>query len=289
LFELVQHDRDLGIVFRNVTGRALTYPWHFHPELELTHVVRGSGLRYVGDSIEPFEDDDLCLIGSRTPHCWLTEVGHTEPVHARVIQFLPESITASIGASATFRPLSDLFVRARRGLRIRGGAHSKTSQAMLRVFSDAARPLDRFVGLLALLSELSHSSELEELGLGDATLPSDRGSSDIARRLMSYVHENASDAELSFSSVARAVGMSRATLGRAFPRLFGKTFLKYVSEVRVTLACALLMETNRSVSEIALGTGFGSLSNFNRQFRALKHTTPLRYRHSAQTRDVRRG
>ena len=90
LFELVRHDHDLGIVFRDVTGRALQYPWHFHPELELTHVVRGSGVRYVGDSIEQFEDDDLCLIGASTPHCWLTEVVRTDPVHARVIQFLPE-------------------------------------------------------------------------------------------------------------------------------------------------------------------------------------------------------
>ena len=41
--------------------------------------------------------------------------------------------------------------------------------------------------------------------------------------------------------------------------------------------------------EIALATGFGSLSNFNRQFRTLKQTTPLRYRRSTAVRDAIRG
>jgi AraC-like DNA-binding protein len=289
LFELVRHDHDLGIVFRDVTARALEYPWHFHPELELTHVVRGSGVRYVGDSIEQFEDGDLCLIGASTPHCWLTEVGRSDPVHARVIQFLPESIATSLSDSLTFRPLSTLFARARRGLLIRGGARDRTLESMRELFVGPQRPLDRFVGLLGILADLSQSEELSELSLGDGALPDDKGSAEVASRLLGYIHEHAANPNLSFSTVARACGMSRATLGRAFPRLFGKTFVKYLSEVRVTQACTLLTETGRSVSEIALATGFGSLSNFNRQFRALKQTTPLRYRRSTAIRDARRG
>jgi len=82
--------------------------------------------------------------------------------------------------------------------------------------------------------------------------------------------------------------MSRATFGRAFPRLFGKTFVKYLVEVRVKQACTLLAETERSVTEIAIGTGFGSLSNFNRQFLALKKTTPLGYRKSVLARHAPR-
>ncbi|HEY4102413.1 MAG TPA: AraC family transcriptional regulator [Polyangiaceae bacterium] len=288
LFEHVNHDHDLGILFRDVSSDGLKYPWHFHPELELTHIVRGSGLRYVGDSIEPFAEGDLCLIGSETPHCWLTELGCSGRTEARVIQFLPELIASPIQSTLTFRPLRTLFQRARRGLRITGMARERTSEAMRVLFTERERPLDRYAGLLAILADLSESTQLSELALSDLSRTSDTSSAETAAKLLAYVHEHAQDPELSFDRAARALGMSRATFGRAFPRLFGKTFVKYLAEVRVEQACRMLGETSRTVTEIAIETGFGSLSNFNRQFLSLKKTSPLRYRKSTRARDLPR-
>lgn len=284
LFEHVKHDRDLGILFRDVTGPALQFPWHFHPELELTHIVRGSGRRYVGDSIEPFDDGDLCLVGGNTPHCWLTEQGFVGQIHARVIQFLPESIGAGLGSTATFRPLLRLFERARRGLLFSGRAHARTVETMRELFTERTRSLDRYVGLLGILTELSETDQYRELALIETPPPHDAESARVAAKLLSFIHEHASDPELSFNQVARAIGMSRASLGRAFPRLFGRTFAKYLAEVRVVKACTLLGETSKSVAEIAGETGFGSVSNFNRRFLALKRTSPLRYRKNSSGR-----
>jgi AraC-like DNA-binding protein len=284
LFEHVQHDRDLGILFRDVTGPALQFPWHFHPELELTHILRGSGRRYVGDSIEPFDVDDLCLVGGNTPHCWLTEQGAEGPVHARVIQFLPESIGLALSQTATFRPLAKLFDRARRGLLISGAARAKTTRSMRELFTERTRSLDRYVGLLSILTDLSDSDDCSELALLDTPPPEDAETAKIAGKLLSYIHQRAADSELSFNQVARAVGMSRASLGRVFPQLFGRTFAKYLAEVRVVKACALLSETSKSIAEISVETGFGSVSNFNRRFLSLKRTSPLRYRKTAAVR-----
>ena len=284
LFEHLKHDRDLGILFRDVTGPALQFPWHFHPELELTHILRGSGRRYVGDSIEPFDADDLCLVGGNTPHCWLTEQDAEGPVHARVIQFLPESIGANLAETATFRPLAKLFERARRGLLISGVSRVRTARAMRELFTERTRSLDRYVGLLSILTELSESDDCSELALLDTPPPEDAETARIAGKLLSYIHQRASDPDLSFNQVARAVGMSRASLGRVFPRLFGRTFAKYLAEVRVVRACALLSETSKSVAEISIETGFGSVSNFNRRFLSLKRTSPLRYRKTAAVR-----
>lgn len=284
LFEHVRHDRDLGILFRDVTGPALQFPWHFHPELELTHILRGCGRRYVGDSIEPFDAGDLCLVGASTPHCWLTEQGDPGPVHARVIQFLPESIGASLAQTATFRPLSRLFERARRGLLIGGPARANAAETMRLLFTERTRSLDRYVGLLGILTELSESDHCRELALLDTPPPHDAQAAEVAGKLLGFLHERATDSDLSFNQVARAVGMSRASLGRVFPKLFGRTFARYLAEVRVVKACALLSESDKSVAEIAIETGFGSVSNFNRRFLALKGTSPLRYRKNASIR-----
>ena len=48
-------------------------------------------------------------------------------------------------------------------------------------------------------------------------------------------------------------------------------------------ACALLAETENSVSEVAYETGFGSLSHFFRVFHQAYGCTPRDYRRQIQT------
>src|SRR3954469_18437606 len=56
-----------------VKEKKFSAPLHFHPELELTIILEGSGKRFVGDSIEHFEPGDLVLIGENVPHFWCND------------------------------------------------------------------------------------------------------------------------------------------------------------------------------------------------------------------------
>jgi mannose-6-phosphate isomerase-like protein (cupin superfamily) len=38
--------------------------YHYHPEIELLFIDKGTGTQFVGDSIQRFQDGDLLLIGS---------------------------------------------------------------------------------------------------------------------------------------------------------------------------------------------------------------------------------
>ena len=78
--------------------------------------------------------------------------------------------------------------------------------------------------------------------------------------------------------------MSRASLGRVFPKLFGRTYAKYLAEAARGEGLHAAQRHDKSVAEIAIETGFGSVSNFNRRFLALKRTSPLRYRKTGQGR-----
>ncbi|MCF3648817.1 helix-turn-helix domain-containing protein [Synoicihabitans lomoniglobus] len=65
-----------------------------------------------------------------------------------------------------------------------------------------------------------------------------------------------------------------------FQRVFGTTLIKCLTQHRVSHAQRLLVTTDASIAEIALASGFNSISRFNQAFREGCHCTP---------RDFRRG
>ena len=78
--------------------------------------------------------------------------------------------------------------------------------------------------------------------------------------------------------LAGLIGVSVSTLERTFRELFGITPLAYLTRVRLHAARRLLAETDRSINDIALDTGFYDQSHFTKKFRGHFGTTPSAYR-----------
>jgi AraC-like DNA-binding protein len=83
---------------------------------------------------------------------------------------------------------------------------------------------------------------------------------------------------VSLAEAAQVAHLSIPAFCRMFRRTTGKTLVGYLNELRTGEVCRELIETERPVSEIAFGSGFNNLSNFNRRFRAQKGLSPRDYR-----------
>jgi AraC-like DNA-binding protein len=57
-----------------------------------------------------------------------------------------------------------------------------------------------------------------------------------------------------------------------------KTFSDFLIEIRIGYSCKLLTGQKMSVSQVCYDSGFNTLSNFNRQFKAVTHYSPMEYR-----------
>ncbi len=71
---------------------------------------------------------------------------------------------------------------------------------------------------------------------------------------------------------------SRSYLSRVFKVVTGYTIMEYKMVCQVQKSCELLEKTDLSITEVAAQTGFGNITYFERIFRRIKHTTPLKYR-----------
>src|SRR5512137_397445 len=90
-YEEVPSDLGAAFTFREFNWPRFPFNWHYHPEAELTWIIRGRGMRFVGDSVEEFADGDICLLGCNAPHCWVSNKNAEPGVCSLVIQFRPES------------------------------------------------------------------------------------------------------------------------------------------------------------------------------------------------------
>ncbi|MCB0059717.1 MAG: helix-turn-helix transcriptional regulator, partial [Caldilineaceae bacterium] len=79
---------------------------------------------------------------------------------------------------------------------------------------------------------------------------------------------------LTLDDVARAAGLHPNYAMTCFKQTFGMTILEYTQQYRVAQAQRLLVSTDSSVLDVAMRSGFGSLSAFYTAFRRYTGQTP---------------
>ncbi|WP_159942906.1 MULTISPECIES: helix-turn-helix domain-containing protein [unclassified Nocardiopsis] len=86
---------------------------------------------------------------------------------------------------------------------------------------------------------------------------------------------------LDVPALARVALMSPAHFTRSFRAVFGETPHRYLQRRRIERAMALLRQTDRTVTEIALAVGYDSFGTFSRTFQSVVGSSPTRYRAEA--------
>jgi AraC-like DNA-binding protein len=86
-----------------------------------------------------------------------------------------------------------------------------------------------------------------------------------AQAVMAYLARNFAE-RVTLEDVAREVSLSPFHLCRIFRGATGSTIRRHLLSLRLEAAAAVLFETGKSVTEIALGVGFSSHSHFTAAF-----------------------
>ena len=96
-------------------------------------------------------------------------------------------------------------------------------------------------------------------------------------RIFKFVETNYNK-ECSLAELAHETGFSYSYLSRYFRKITGISFNSYVNQYRISNACYLLNNSDCSVLQCALDSGYSSLRSFNRNFKELLAVTPNEYR-----------
>lgn len=254
--------------------------WHYHPEVELTLIRKGSGLRLVGDSMQPFDDGDLILLGANVPHLWRSGPGYFESasnltIEAIAIHFRPDFWGTPFSALPEMAAIRKLLDRAQRGIRLMGDTRCRVTTMMEEIHRTSGG-IARIERLLHILDTISLSAEYELLSSSGFVQTFNANNTDRIDQIFNYTFTHFKE-PLSIEKVASTVNLSPHSFCRYFKTRTLKTYWQFLLEVRIGHACKLLIENKQNISQIAFESGFNNLSNFNRQFKAVMGLTPQQY------------
>ena len=255
-----------------------TYPWHFHSEFEIVYVLKSSGKRFVADSIEPFQEGDITLMGSNLPHFWKSDVleddENANRVNAIVVQFHKDFFEDEINSYPEFHRINDLLKRAARGIHFSKTSGEKIGKMLKRLLK--LNGLERMLYFIKLMDIMARIENYRILASKAYLLEEHKEMNNRLDKIMHFINTNY-QRKITQEEVAAKIGMTSSAFCRYFKEKTGKGFIFFVNEMRIGYACKLLIENHLSISQICFECGFNNISNFNRMFKRQAGYTPGEY------------
>ncbi len=100
----------------------------------------------------------------------------------------------------------------------------------------------------------------------------------MVEQVKEYVAENYRDFNLSLYSISENYGVTYTYLSRVFKMETGEGLLQYINRIRMETAKKLLLQTEKSLAEIAKEVGYGNSNSLIRVFKKFNGITPGKYR-----------
>jgi len=255
-----------------------TVRWHYHPEYEIHLVVATSGQFYIGDHIGRFEPGQLIMTGPNLPQNWISEIepGEIVPTRNLVIQFPEKFIQDCTACLPEMDAIGALLKRSARGLLFDKATSVEIRPLMEQLIeAQGMKRLALFWEILDILARAPEPEVLASLSY-ELDLPSINESG--INRAIAHLREHLTD-DIDERELADLVGQSASSFSRAFKRHTGTTLVRYKNQLRVDLACLMLLtQPEVKVAEVCFEIGFSNVSNFNRHFLKQKGMPPSQFR-----------
>lgn len=221
---------------------------HWHAQVEVNYIVRGwAHYRMSGHSIA-FQQGDLALFWGGLPH-------------------LLDDASDDLIYAGGHLPLLHFF-----RLRLPRDVQAKLMQGATLVTraTDASDPFTLY-------------PEQQRVGVsGEAP---DHHSSPIVVRICEFIADNFRE-DIDSADIARAADVHPKYAMNVFKKSTGMTLNDYVNLMRLSYAQAMLMRNESNVLQVAMDSGFGSLSAFNKSFRRIAGMSPSDFRRDMRGRPV---
>ena len=234
------------------------WPAHFHRSLEFVYLFQGSFTAVIDGQVTILEPGDFLLCLSNQVHDYTAAPGSRFWIGVFSGDYVPEfeaAIKGKVGKTCRFR-CDDTIL-------------AFLEKHILLDFQSPIPPFHRLSAALNLLcGEYLQSVELVERDNSEYSLMND---------ICDYILSNFRN-KLTLKDVAIALGYDYYYFSRLFRQTFGICFVDYLNACRCNAASNALRDTDKTITAIALDSGFQSVRTFNDVFLKSMGTSPAQFR-----------
>ena len=255
--------------------------WHYHPELELHYIIKGEGVRFIGDKISNFSPGEIVLVGEDLPHSWRSsdEYYQNDPdlnTEVIVIHFLPNSLGEHLLKLPEAYLLPRLFEKAKSGMVVNGKSNTRLAELMQRAVD--ATNLDKILILFSILKTLAETEEYEPIvNVQAAFYQANETDTLRLNKVCDYTFTNYKK-DITLDEISALSKLSVTSFCRYFKLMTHKTYYDFLIEIRISHACRALVDDQIPTDVICFDCGFNNVSNFYRHFKKVTGLTPLEYK-----------
>ncbi len=252
---------------------------HWHEEMELFRVRDGRARVQCGESFMEAGPGNLVFFNSGELHA--AQALDETPLEYDAVVFSPEMLCGSgeLARRAYVIPVREGRLKPQRIVR----GENDRENALLTTFDQTVELLTRQPSayelrvqsrLLEIFAGLTEGGEL-------LSARKEKEPSQGIKAAIEHIRKNYSQ-PITLAELAELSHLSEGHFCRLFKRVTLKTPIRYINALRLAAARELLLETDRKELDIALETGFNSLSYFIDSFKQSTGRTPAEYRREAR-------
>jgi len=272
-FKISKPEND-ALIYQEDVGSYFYDKLHQHEEIQLSYIVEGEGTLIVGDTINDYKEGDTLVFGSNLPHVFKSDANATKSSKMLTLFFTESSFGEGFFHLHELNELISFFNRTTHGFKI---TSNKKKISKLFLSLKGASRFERFMILLNLL-KIGSTSNYMSL----SSFIYQKKYTDIEGKRMRDIYEYTMSnyrKKISLEDVADIAAMTKNAFCKYFKKRTNKTYFSFLNELRIEHACKLLLDKkDYTISEISELSGFNNISNFNRQFKAIKKKKPSEFR-----------
>ncbi len=278
---LISKNPSSSFSIRNEQVPNVNSTWHCHPEIELICFHKGSGTQFVGDSVLDFRAGDAVIVGSNLPHYWrfdyeaALESPDSKP-YSTVIHFQPDIFGEPFVNLPEMMGLRGLLKKASRGLLVRFSEPGNIHKMMFAATETTG--MEKMMLFLSCLQEIAQSKTGRPLSSIGFSYKFDQNEAESNRLGKIYDFSlNHYHRPYLLDEVASVANLSPTSFCRYFKSATGKTYSRFLQELRIGQACKQLLGSAVPVKQISYNVGYRNLTSFYETFKNITGKTPREF------------